>query len=200
MKIVDWRGIRGLKAAKQLTDDADSCTYDEVRDLCGTSTLSKTTETSSATKFYDNAPAVILRGVGGDEVAIDGSAISEENQAWMMGESYDADDDLYIEGNPETQYFALGYITKKTDGSERFVWRLKGTFGYPESEHATEDDGTESAGSTFTYTGINTTHKFAKNGKSAKAVNVGAAMYDEAKFFATVQTPDTYAECKKSAG
>lgn len=198
LKIVTWRGVRGLVAAKQLTDTAAEITYDEVRALAGVSTLSKSTETSAETKFYDNSPAVIIRGVGGDEVAIDASAVSEENQAWMMGERYDADDDVYIEGSPETTYFALGYIVKKSDGTERFIWRLKGTFAYPESEHNTEDDGTDSTGTSLTYTGIETTHKFAKDGKTAKAVNVGAAKYDEKKFFGTVQTPDTYTEAKKT--
>ena len=198
IKIVDWRGIRGLVAAKMVTDNADGITYSEVRPLCATSTLSKTTDTSSATKFYDNVPAIINRGVGADEVSIDGSAISEENQAWMMGEYYDEENDVYVEGEPATDYYAIGYITKKTDGSERFVWRLKGTFGYPESEHNTEDDGTDSNGTSLVYTGINTTHKFQKTGKTAKAVNVGADKYDEAKFFATVQTPDTVADAVKS--
>ena len=198
IKIVDWRGIRGLVAAKVENDNADGIAFGEVRPLCGTSTLSKTTETSSATKYYDNVPAIITRGVGGDEVNIDGSAISEKDQAWLMGEHYDEENDVYVEGEPETDYFAIGYITKKTDGSERFVWRLKGTFGYPESEHNTEDDGTDSNGTTLVYTGINTIHKFAKTGKTAKAVNVGADKYDEAKFFATVQTPDTVADAVKT--
>ena len=198
LKIVTWRGVRGLVAAKLLSDTADEITYDDVRPLAGVSTLSKSTETSAETKFYDNSPAVIIQGRGGDTVAIDASVVSEENQAWMMGEEYDPDDDIYIEGSPETDYFALGYITKKSDGSERFIWRLKGTFAYPESEHNTEDDGTDSTGTSLEYTGIETTHKFTKNGKTAKAVNVGADKYDEAKFFAEVQTPDTYAAAKKT--
>ena len=198
MKIVTWRGVRGLKAAKLLTDTTEAIEYDEVRDLCGIATLSKTTETSSETKFYDNSPAVIIQGTGGDEVAIDGSAIDEEAQAWMMGETYDETDDIYIEGSPEQNYYALGYIVKKSDGSERYIWRLKGSFAYPESEHNTEDDGTDSTGTSLTYTGVETIHKFNKTSKTAKAVNVGADKYDENKFFATVQTPDTYTEAKKT--
>lgn len=198
MKIVTWRGVRGLKAAKLVTDTTEAIEYDEVRDLAGISKLSKTTETSSETKFYDNSPAVIILGDGADEVAIDASAVSEENQAWMTGEYYDAEDDIYIEGSPEQQYYALGYIVKKSDLSERYVWRLKGSFSYPESEHNTEDDGTDSTGTTLNYTGVETTHKFTKTGTAAKAVNVGADKYDESKFFATVQTPDTYATAKKT--
>ena len=198
IKIVDHRGIRNLVAAELLTDDADGITYGEVRPLCGTSSLSKTTETSSAVKYYDNVPAIITTSAGADEVTVDGSAISEEIQAWLMGEYYDKENDVYVEGEPTAKYFALGYITKKTDGTERLVWRLKGSVGYPEAEHNTEDNGTDSTGSNFTYSGINTTHKFDKTGKTAKAVNVGADKYDEAKFFATVQTPDTVAEAIKT--
>ena len=195
---VDYRGIRGLVAAKLLTDTAEKIEYDDVRPLCGTSSLSKNTDTSTATKYYDNIPAIIARGVGPDTVAIDCSAISEENQAWMMGEYYDADADMYVEGEPAVGYYAIGYITKKTDGSERFIWRLKGSFSYPESEHNTEDEGTDSTGNSINYTGINTTHKFEKTGKTAKAINMGAAKYDEAKFFAQVLTPDTVATALKT--
>lgn len=193
LKIVDWRGVRGLVAAELLTDDEDGVSYGEPRPLCGVATLSKTTEMSSATKFYDNIPAIITRSAGADEVAIDGSAISEETLAWLVGEYYDEETGLYVEGEPEMKYFAIGYITKKTDGTEIYVWRLKGTFSYPEAEHATEDDGTDSSGNSLTYTGVNTQHKFTKTGKTAKAVHVPADKYaaGEETFFATVQTPDS---------
>lgn len=194
-KVVDYRGIEGLFAAEILTDDADGITYGAPRQLCEVSTLSKSTETSSATKYYNNRPAIITRSVGGDEVSIDASAISEQDLAWLMGEYYDEETGLYVEGEPELKYFAIGYITKKTDGSEMYVWRLKGTFGYPEVEHATEDDGTDSAGNKLTYSGVNTQHVFAKTGKTAKAVNLPADKFaaGKDKFFETVQTPDTIA-------
>lgn len=193
MKIVDWRGVRGLVAAELLTDDADGCTYGTPFAVCGTATLSKTTETSSATKFYDNVPAIVIQAAGADEVSVEGSAIPLDVQAKLMGEYYDEESGLYVEGEPSAKYFALGYITKKTDGTEIFVWRLKGTFAYPEAEHNTEDDGTDSTGSTLVFTGVNTQHRFDKTGKTAKAVNIEADKYTggEAAFFATVQTPDT---------
>lgn len=193
MKIVDWRGVRALVAAELLTDDTDSISWGEVFPVCALSTLSKTTETSSATKYYDNVPAIVITTAGGDEVAIDGSAISDETQAKIFGDFYDETTGLYVEGTGEPKYHALGYITKKTDGSEYYVWRLKGTFARPEVEHATEDDGTDSAGVSLTYTGINTTHKFTKTGKTAKAVHMPAAKHaaGEEDFFSQVQTPDT---------
>lgn len=194
MKIVDYRGIRGLVAAELLTDGEDGITYGEPFAVCGMSTLSKTTETSSAKKYYDNVPAIVIQATGGDEVSIEGSAIPADVLAKLMGEYYDEATGMYVEGEPVTKYFAIGYITEKTDGSEVYVWRLKGTFSYPEVEHATKDDGTDSTGNSITYTGVNTQHKFAKIGnKTAKAINVEAAKYTagETEFFKTVQNPDT---------
>ena len=48
-------------------------------------------------------------------------------------------------------------------------------------------------GQEITYTGISTTHKFTKTGKSAKAVNVDTSLdkVDTAEFFKKVQTPDS---------
>lgn len=198
VKIVDHRGIRDLWAAEVLTDTIEGMTFGPVRYLAGVATLSKTTEMSNSKKYYNNVPAIIINGAGGDVVSVDASAISEADQAWLMGETYDKDDDVLIEGEPVQKYFAIGYVTKKTDGTERFIWRLKGTFSYPGEEHNTEDDGTDSSGTSLEYAGVNSQCKFQKDGKTAKAVNVGAALYDEAKFFAAVQTPDTYTTAKKT--
>ncbi len=192
-KTIDWRGIRNLVAAKILSETESEITYDTPFRVCGVATLTKATETSSAKKYYDNVPSIVIQATGGDTVNIKGSAIQEHVQAKLMSEYYDEELGMYVEGEPETEYFALGYITEDTDGEERYIWRLKGTFSYPESEHATKDDGTDSTGSTLVYTGVNTLTKFTKTGKTAKAVNVKASKYTagEGEFFATVQTPDT---------
>jgi hypothetical protein len=101
---------------------------------------------------------------------------------------------MFVEGERESKYFAIGYITEKTDGTEIFVWRMKGKFNIPDSTHATKDDGAEANGQELTFTGINTTHRFTAIGnKTAKAVNVDTSVNPvvEADFFGEVQTPDT---------
>ena len=114
--------------------------------------------------------------------------------AKITGQTYDAAKGLFVEGERQSKYFAIGYITEKTDGTEVFVWRLKGKFNIPDSTHATKDDGAEANGQKLVFTGINTSHKFTAIGnKTAKAVNVDTSINKvaETKFFATVQTPDT---------
>ena len=193
MEVKEYRGIRGLVYAEVTKDDNDGFTCGEVKELVPVAELSRTTETSSETKYYDNVPAIVIDSTGSDEVTITGSAIPFSVLADITGQVYDETLGMLVEGEREAKYFAIGYITKKTDGTEVFVWRLKGKFNIPDSTHATENDGTDANGQELTFTGINTTHKFTKTGKSAKAVNVDTAVNAvvEADFFSTVQTPDT---------
>ena len=193
MEVKEYRGIRGLVYAEVTKDDNDGFTCGEVKELVPVAELSRTTETSSETKYYDNVPAIVIDSTGSDQVTITGSAIPFSVLADITGQVYDETLGMLVEGEREAKYFAIGYITKKTDGTEVFVWRLKGKFNIPDSTHATENDGTDANGQELTFTGINTTHKFTKTGKSAKAVNVDTAVNAvvEADFFSTVQTPDT---------
>lgn len=195
MNIVEYRGIEGVVYAEVTTDttDAEGYVTGTVKELAGVAELKRATESSSEAHYYDNMPAVVIESTGPDEVTMSLSAIPLEVLADITGQGYDTDTGMLIEGARESKYFALGYKTKKTDGTEIYVWRLKGTFSIPESTHATEDDGTDANGQELTFTGISTTHKFTKTSKGAKAINVpkdgGAINMD--KFFETVQTPDT---------
>lgn len=194
MKIDEYRGIRGLVAAEITEDSLENFTTGTPFAVAGVASLTRTTETSSETKFYDNVPAIVLDATGSDEVTIGTSVIPFDVLAKLTGQVYDDELGMFIEGERETKYFAIGYITEKTDGTEVYVWRLKGKFNVPDSTHNTKTDGTDAEGQELTFTGINTTHKFTKNGKTAKAVNVDTSInttVNEATFFETVQTPDT---------
>lgn len=193
MEVKEYRGIRGLVYAEVTKDDKDGYTCGEVKELIPVAELSRTTETSSETKYYDNVPAIVIDSTGADEVTITGSAFPFDVLADITGQIYDETLGMFVEGERQAKYFAIGYITKKTDGTEVFVWRLKGKFNIPDSTHISENDGTDANGQELTFTGINTNHKFTKTGKSAKAVNVDTSINAvvEADFFETVQTPDT---------
>lgn len=193
MKITEYRGIEGLVYAPITEDTTENYTTGEVKELAGVAELSRSTESSSEPHYYDNMPAVVIESTGADEVTASVSAIPLNVLADITSQFYDEATGMFVEGARENKYFALGYRTKKTDGTEVLVWRLKGTFSIPESTHATEDDGTDANGQEITFTGISTTHKFTKTGKGAKAINVDTSVNTEAAatFFEKVQTPDT---------
>jgi len=192
--IQEYRGIRGLVAAEVITDTLDKFECGTPFPVAGTSELSRHTESASESHFYDNVPAVIIDSVGADEVGINTSAIPFDVLAKITGQYYDETLGMLVEGEPESKYYAIGYITEKTDGTEVFVWRLKGKFNIPDSTHSTKNDGAEANGQELTFTGINTEHRFTATNKTAKAVNVDTSVnkgVTEADFFGEVQTPDT---------
>jgi len=194
MEIQEYRGVRGLVAAEVTTDTLEKFECDTPFAVAGVAELNRTTETSSETHYYDNVPAIVIDSTGADEVTITGSAIPFDVLAKLTGQTYDVTKGMFVEGERQAKYFAIGYITEKTDGTEVFVWRLKGKFNIPDSTHATKDDGAEANGQELTFTGINTTHKFTAIGnKTAKAVNVDTTVNKvaETDFFSEVQTPDT---------
>lgn len=193
-KIVEYRGVEGLVYAKILEDSLENFRCDTPKSLAGVAEISRSTESSSATHYYDNIPAIIIQSTGSDEVTINTSVIPFDVLADITGQYYDPDTGMFTEQERDPGYYAIGYRTKLTDGTEVYVWRLKGSFSIPDTDNKTQDDSTDANGQEVTYTGISTTHKFNKTGKPAKAINVNTAVNTAVEpdtFFAAVQTPDT---------
>lgn len=192
--IYEYRGVQDAVYAKVLKDDSTGLIFDTVKEFAGVSEISRTTESSSEAHYYDNIPAVIIDSTGADSVTINASAIPLDILADITGQFYDSENGLFVEQDRNPGYFAFGYRTQKTDGTEVYVWRLKGTFSIPASTHQTKNDGTDANGQELTFTGISTTYKFGATGKGAKAVNIDTGVnvsMSASTFFGTVQTPDT---------
>ena len=205
-KYFKYRGVDSLVYARVTGDDNEAdggYKTGNVKPLAPVAKIGKTVESGSATEFFDNAPMFVINSEGADEIEIESTALPLETLADLIGKSYDPTTGAMIDGEREERYFAIGYRTKGTDGKYRYVWRLKGTFAIPDEENATEDDGTDTTGTTLTYTGIHTTHKFNKgkydSEKSAweKGTSKGlvvderAGLADVSTFFDEVVTPDT---------
>lgn len=193
VKCIEYRGIRDVVAAEVIADTTEAFECGEPFSMLWASQLSRETENSSESHYYDNVPAIVIDSTGADTVTVEGSAIPLDVYAKITGQLYDEEVGMLVEGERDSKYYALGYVTEDTDGEEVFVWRLKGKFGIPSETHATKNAGTDANGQSVTFTGVSTTHKFAKRGKSERAVNVKKSLcpMDEAEFFASVQTPDT---------
>lgn len=197
MKYTEWRGVDNLVAAEVLTDDNEAeggYEAGEVFPIAGVAEISKSTETSSEPHYYDNIAAIVINSEGSDEITVTASVPDLKTQAKLTGKTIDEATGAMIDGEAEEKYYALGYRFKKTDGTYRYVWRLKGKFSIPEETSATEDDSTDTNNMELTYTGISTTHKFTKTGKPAKAVVVDddeTSKADVSAFFDTVTDPDT---------
>lgn len=190
--ITEYRGIRGLVACELLSDTEEGLVYDdEIFPVAGVSELTKTTESSSDTHYYDNVPSVVITSTGSDEVKCSTSAIDIETLARLTGYDYDKPTNTLIEGEPVAKYYAIGYITQDTNNNEVFVWRYKTRCSMPEFKHNTINNGTDANGQELTFTSINTNYKFTTTGKTAKAINHKAgSLITESAFFAEVMDID----------
>lgn len=194
-KYFEYRGVSHAVYAEVTKDDSTGYTTGTVKDFTGVSEIGRTTESSTEAHYYDNIPAIIISSTGADEVSINASGIPFDVLAEITGQHYDSAKGMFVEQERDQKYFAFGYVTQKTDGTEVLVWRLKGSFSIPDTTSATQDDGTDANGQELTYTGISTTHSFTATGKPAKAINVDTSINEtvtESAFFAEVFTPDTF--------
>lgn len=191
--IVEYRGAEGLVYAEVTEDTRESISFGTVKPLAGLAQVTKAANSSDEAHYYDNIPAIVITSDGADTITLNVSAIPLDVQADIYGEFYDAETGMLVEQERTPKYFALGYITENTAGQKIYVWRLKGRFGVADETSATKNDGTDANGQELTYTGIKTTYKFNKNGKSASGVivNTGLDLADTDTFFDSVQTPDT---------
>lgn len=195
MEYVEFRGVDNLVYAEVLTDTTEEFETGEVKELAGAGEISKTASTNSGTKYYDNIPAIVINSEGPDTITITSSVPLLATLAELTGKMIDTQTGAMIEVESEPKYFALGYKFQKTDGTERYVWRLKGQFGIPDESSKSKDDSTDTNNTQLTYTGIYTTHKFTRDGKTkpAKAVVVDDTQdskCDVSSFFTQVTTPE----------
>ena len=201
---VEYRGVRNLVYAKITTDDNETAggyVTGEVKALAPVAEISKTVETASEAKYYDNVAAIIVNSEGSDTVTFTIAVPSDEVLADITGRVYDASKKAFIEAPRKNDYFAVGYVIGEVGegDEERYVWRYKGTFNIPDETSATKDNGTTSNNMSLIFTGIYTEHEFTNGGGTgvkapAKAMAVKASgTVTEAKFFEEVYTPDTVA-------
>ena len=202
----EFRGTDDLYYAEVLYDNNDSTPEGQVGYVTGTvkrlapvAEISKSTETASDTKYYDNKPAFTINAEGADTITLNIPALDLATLADITGKQIDATTGAFMDGESMPKYFALGYRIGLTDGTYRYVWRYKGSFAIPDETSQTKNAGTDSNGQELTYTGIMTEHKFTKavdlqgNPMSQKAIVVDErdGKADLSDFFDTVTTIDT---------
>lgn len=203
METVEFRGCRGLVYAEILTDNNEvdgGYTTGAVKPLSPVALISKTVETSSESKYYDNVAKKTVDSEGADTVNFTIAVPPDETLADITGRVYDAAKKMFIEAPRTKKYFAVGYILGE-DGSdgedERYVWRYKGAFNIPDEESSTKDNSTTANNMTLTYTGVYTDHIFTNGGGTGKKAPAKSSFIrasgtvTEEKFFAQVTTPDT---------
>ena len=200
-KTVEFRGCDNLVIAEVTKDDlTNNYTTGAVQVLAPVAEIAKTVESSSETHYYDNTGMIVIQSEGSDTVTLTVPALPLDILALVTGKTIDTATGAFIDGPMVEKYFAVGYRLRLTDGTYRYVWRLKGSFAIPDETSATEDDSTTTNNQQLTFTGVKTITEFTNGGGTGVAGRAKAVVIDErdgkcdcSTFFSTVQTPDTVA-------
>ena len=203
MKVVEFRGCDNVVVAEVTKDDSTGYTVGNIIPLAPVAEVSKTTENSSETHYYDNVGAIVIRTEGSDEVTLTTPALELGQLATITGKSVDPETGAYVDDEGVEKYYALGYRLKLTDGTYRYVWRLKGAFSnIPDETSTTESDSVDTNNQSVVFTGNKTLYSFqAGNIKGrAKAVVIDErdGLADVSGFFSQVITPDNVASLAKA--
>lgn len=198
-KTVEFRGCDSLVVAEITQDDATGYAAGTVIPLAPVAEIAKTTESSSETHYYDNTGMIVIRAEGSDEVTLTVPALALSQLSIVTGKTVDPVTGAYIDNEGVEKYYALGYRLKLTDGTYRYVWRLRGMFSnVPDETSSTESDSVDTNNQEVVFTGSKTIYEFPDGGGAGIKSRARAIVIDEhdgkcdlSTFFNIVQTPQT---------
>jgi phi13 family phage major tail protein len=202
-KIVEFRGCDNVVVAEVTKDDATGYTVGNVIPLAPAGQISKTTENSSETHFYDNVGAIVIKTEGDDEITITVPALNLDQLAIVTGKSIDSATGAYIDDEGTEKYYALGYRIQLSDNSYRYVWRLKGMFtNIPDEDSVTRSNNVDTNNQSVIFTGNRTLYSFQAGNIKGRAKSVVIderdGLADVSGFFSQVVTPDNVASLAKA--
>ena len=205
-KTVEFRGCDNLVVAEITKDDATGYTVGTVIPLAPVAEIAKTTENNSETHYYDNTGMIVIKAEGSDEITVTVPALALSQLSIVTGKTVDPVTGAYIDNEGVEKYYALGYRLKLTDGTYRYVWRLRGMFSnVPNETSSTESDSVDTNNQQVVYTGSKTIYEFNNGGGTGIKGRARAIVIDEhdgladvSGFFTTVVTPDNLASLAKS--
>lgn len=149
---------------------------------------------NTVTQYADNMPFDVMTSEGETKLGIEVTGLPLDVQATLLGKVYDSVNGRMFDNGGVAPYCALGFRSKKSDGTYRYYWFLKGTFAPPTEEAASQTDSPEPKTTKLEFTGIKTVYQFAVTAllnDSVKRVmgDTADAVFSATGWFGSVQVP-----------
>lgn len=136
-------GLRNLHVATLTSDDATAAVYATPEKLARAIEATITPSVNSTTLYADDGAAATTSALGEVEVEINIDALPTAMQAKLLGHTVNADGVLVKKSSDVAPYIALGFSSANDDGTEKYVWLLKGKFQLPEQTFRTKGSEVE---------------------------------------------------------
>lgn len=190
MNQAEFRGCDSFVCAKIIQDDASGYYTGDVVEIAPIASVAKTTESNSETHYYDNTGMIQIKSVGVDTVTFVVPAMYLAKLAIVTGATIDPVTGAYMSNDDSDDEYAVGYRLKLTDGTYRYVWRLKGTFSnVPDENSNTESNNIDTQNQTVIFSGTRTVYKFLGVQRRDVVIDERDGICDCTNFFDRVQTP-----------
>jgi len=191
-------GIDSLFYAQVTQDDANGYLTGAPQYLAPTASLKQTPKTDSQVQYFDDAPFDEVSAEGATDLEIEISSLPAERHAELLGNEFDAvSGRVYDDADPSlAPYFALGFRSKKSNGSYRYYWFNKVRFSRPGEEFTTQSDKADPKKVMLKASALKTIYKFtypSSDEKGCKRVfgDDDTSNFDGADWFDAVQTPES---------
>lgn len=122
------------------TDPGELVYEDPVR-LPGAITANFSPNASNDTLFADDGPYDTASTLGAMSLELNVADIPPRHRAVLLGCAYDENTGMVKDSaNDIPPYLAVGCAVKKSNGSDRLIWYLKGKFAAPDDNNQTKSD------------------------------------------------------------
>ncbi len=156
--------------------------------------ISQAPKTNSKVQYADNQPFDTMSSEGETEMDVEITGLPLDIQAEILGKTWDATNKRMYDYGGTPPYVALGFRAKKSGGTFRYFWFLKGRFSAPTEESATETDSPDPKSTKLKFTAISTIHEFDLDGAISAATkrvvgDTDESSFDASTWFNAVQVP-----------
>lgn len=132
-------GLNSLYYAVLTSDTPLGATYNSPVAIAGAINAKISPKSNTETLYCDDGPDETVTSLGEIDVEFETKDIDLNTQAVLLGHSVTGG--VLVKKSTDTApYVALGFKSKKSNGSYRYVWLYKGKFALQEQEYQTAED------------------------------------------------------------
>jgi len=132
-------GLNSLYYAVLTSDTPLGATYNSPVAIAGAINAKISPKSNTETLYCDDGPDETVTSLGEIDVEFEAKDIDLNTQAALLGHSVTGG--VLVKKSTDTApYVALGFKSKKSNGSYRYVWLYKGKFALQEQEYQTAED------------------------------------------------------------
>ncbi|MEK9198788.1 major tail protein [Ureibacillus sp. FSL E2-3493] len=131
-------GLKNIVVAKITKDDETGTVYETPRKLSPAMNVNITPTVNSANLPGDDQVQETIEELESVTVSFGVNEIDNEDYAYIMGKTVDANNGVTDKSTDEAPYLAFGYEAPLTGGRKRMTWLYKGKFGLPTEELQTK--------------------------------------------------------------